>query len=350
MSSGQERGLTSIVGVAQIRMAWYYINMRKYIIALYLFGAPLIAFGAGFERDLYYGMSNEPDIIRLQEFLRNENVYSGPLTGNFWVLTLKGVKMFQEREKIMPVAGYFGPKTRARANEIMAGQSVAPFPAVSVSIPDKQIAELLAKIKELQSQVFALQGGSAAVPAPTPTPAPIPTPAPTPAISEPVIPSPAPTPTPLMVLEVSGSGDQRFPLISVSSLKIGDITIQNGTSEKIPFSQIIMNVTDQMNAQLNRGREVFFILRKGTTTADDVISRTSFKFNSYVPQSDSPHRAEVGLSYDAIINPGEAKTLGLWIDGMEYVISGTLKFEFNQFLATVPVSPKGGFSFMFRRD
>ncbi|MBI2121764.1 MAG: peptidoglycan-binding protein [Candidatus Sungbacteria bacterium] len=326
------------------------MEKSKVILILLLAVAPLFVFAAGFERDLYYGMSNDSDVIRLQEFLRNENVYSGPITGNFLVLTREGVKVFQEREKITPPAGYFGPKTRARANEMLVKQPVAPVSSIPVSTSDKQIIELLAKIKELQSQIAALQSGSVAVPAPTPAPTPIlapaPTSVPTPTISEPVIPSPTSSP----VLEVSGSGDQQFPPNSVSSLKIGDITIRNGTSEKIPLSQIIMNVTDQMNAQLNRGREVFFILRKGTTTADDVISRTSFKFNSTVPQSDSPHRAPAGLSYDVIINPGEVKALGLWIDGMEYVISGTLKFEFKEFLAAVPISPTGGFSFTFRRD
>jgi len=111
-----------------------------------------------------------------------------------------------------------------------------------------------------------------------------------------------------------------------------------------------MNVVDQMNTQLNRGREVFFVLRKGPTTADDTISKTAFKFNSTVPQPDSPHRSQINLPYDMILSSGDTQTLGLWIDSMEYVIGGTLKLEFNSFLATMAVNPAGGFSFVFRRD
>ncbi len=84
---------------------------------------PQISFGVEqFSRDLSFGLQQDLDVIKLQEFLSNDGLYSGPITGNFFSLTLKAVKAFQSREGIIPVAGYFGPKTRARVNELLGAQ------------------------------------------------------------------------------------------------------------------------------------------------------------------------------------------------------------------------------------
>lgn len=83
---------------------------------------PFFSFAQTFERDLYFGIQNDQDVTKLQEFLTDEGVYSGPITGNFFSLTLKAVKDYQSREGIAPVAGYFGPKTRVRANAILSSQ------------------------------------------------------------------------------------------------------------------------------------------------------------------------------------------------------------------------------------
>jgi len=66
--------------------------MTKYIILSLLF--PLIA-SASFDRDLFYGLRQDPQVTELQEFLTTQGVYSGPVTGNFFSLTLKAVKDFQ---------------------------------------------------------------------------------------------------------------------------------------------------------------------------------------------------------------------------------------------------------------
>lgn len=325
------------------------MKILKYVLLILAGVFPIFAFGASFNRDLYYGMRGDMDVTFLQEFLRGQGVYDGPVTSNFFSLTREGVAQFQIKEGIEPSAGYFGPKTRARANEISAGQS-APLPIPSAAPSDKQIALLLVQIKELQDKIAALQSGAVLAPSVT-SPAVVPPSVPPVAAVEPISPPPTPLPSaPAPVLEVSGNVEQQFPSSFVASLKIGDITIRNGTSEKIPFSQIIMDVVDQMNTTLNRGREVFFVLRKGPTIDYDTISKTSFKFNSNVPQPDSPHRSQVRMPYDVVLNSGDTQILGLWIDGLEYVTSGSVKFEFNQFLATVPISPQGGFSFTFKRD
>lgn len=68
-----------------------------------------------FSRDLGYGERNSTDVSLLQEFLLSKGYYPGPVTGNFFILTLQGVRRFQQAEGLTPT-GYFGVETRALAN------------------------------------------------------------------------------------------------------------------------------------------------------------------------------------------------------------------------------------------
>ena len=110
--------------------------------ALLLF--PFFALAA-FDRDLFFGVLNDPEVARLQEFLLEEKLYSGPVTGNFLALTREGVKRFQEREGISPVLGYFGSKTRGRANKLLE--------AGSRLTREEQIAFLQSQIAALQAKL-----------------------------------------------------------------------------------------------------------------------------------------------------------------------------------------------------
>lgn len=83
------------------------------------FAPPSFVF-ASFDRDLFYGLRSDPDVEELQEFLTSQGVYSGPITGNFFSLTLAAVKKFQATNGILPSAGYFGPKTRLYVNGTLA--------------------------------------------------------------------------------------------------------------------------------------------------------------------------------------------------------------------------------------
>ena len=76
-----------------------------------------------FSNNLYYGLTNNPDVLQLQEFLTTQSVYNGPITGNFYSLTLAAVKAFQKAETITPVSGYFGPISRNTANTILAAET-----------------------------------------------------------------------------------------------------------------------------------------------------------------------------------------------------------------------------------
>lgn len=148
---------------------------------------PALAF-ASFDRNLTYGSKGE-DVTELQEFLTDQGLYLGPITGNLYSLTVAAVKKFQKRENITPVSGYFGPKTRTRANSILLSEisDSEDIPASSTSSNNTSThASSTASI--IPTTVV-----------PTPTPAPAPTPAPivTPTITPPTsTPSATTTPTP----------------------------------------------------------------------------------------------------------------------------------------------------------
>ncbi len=143
---------------------------KALIISAFLVGivglaAPAYAAGPSFTKDLYFGIQGDAEVSQLQEFLTAQGLYSGPITGNFFSLTLNGVKVLQAREGISPAAGYFGPITRAKANDLLAvdinasdAQAVAE--TGSTPVPQKsamqiQLDALLQQIALLQSQLSA---------------------------------------------------------------------------------------------------------------------------------------------------------------------------------------------------
>lgn len=71
-----------------------------------------------FNLDLYFGMRSNPYVTDLQEFLTDQGYYAGPVSGNFGLLTLSAVKKFQSANGIKST-GYFGPRSRTIANEII---------------------------------------------------------------------------------------------------------------------------------------------------------------------------------------------------------------------------------------
>lgn len=73
-----------------------------------------------FTTTLKYGMRNNPQVKQWQEFLIAEKLLATGLnTGNFFDKTLMATKNFQAKYGIETV-GQVGPKTRAKANEIIA--------------------------------------------------------------------------------------------------------------------------------------------------------------------------------------------------------------------------------------
>ena len=91
--------------------------MKKLIILALLL--PSIAFGATFSRNLSYGITGT-DVSQLQQFLKDEGLYSGPITATFGSLTSNALIAFQKQEGIVPASGYFGVITRADTEKILA--------------------------------------------------------------------------------------------------------------------------------------------------------------------------------------------------------------------------------------
>ena len=100
-----------------------YMKIITKILAITLLIVPFSVSAKTFDSNLYFGITNNSDVQMLQEFLTDQGVYSGPITGNFFSLTLAAVKKYQSQNNITPAAGFFGPITRVRANDILSAQT-----------------------------------------------------------------------------------------------------------------------------------------------------------------------------------------------------------------------------------
>ena len=303
-----------------------------FVVSIFIF--PLVSFAA-FDRDLFNGMKGGADITELQEFLTSENVYSGPVTGNFFNLTQDAVKKFQEREGIIPARGYFGALTRARANIIAVSRSGIPGASSNASL----IQYLQSRIAALQAQLEVLQVQAKEIPLvqASTSPAVI-------ATTSEIIVTPPP---PAVEFRIAGSGVMPFPYAVVTPLKIGDITLSNRMASDVLINQIMFDLSDAMNSPNNRNRQVFFVLRDGP--GGDIVSRTAFTFHSKPPYANDGtlNSALLNLSYPVLIKVGSEKVVGFSIENLELVLSGKLKFDLNMISATTALTPVGTVSFTF---
>ena len=70
-----------------------------------------------FNQDLYYGLWNNAEVKRMQEFMISKGyLASGLNTSNYYLKTVAAVKAYQTAKSITPVNGRFGPLTRSAAN------------------------------------------------------------------------------------------------------------------------------------------------------------------------------------------------------------------------------------------
>ena len=112
--------------------------MKRFVLVFFFLALPSFVFAAVFDRDLYFGMMGNPDVVHLQDFLRGQGFLAYPLsTGNYFTVTLHAVKKFQAAHGLSPVGGYFGPQSRAVANRRMGETrpiySSGPLLSVSMS-------------------------------------------------------------------------------------------------------------------------------------------------------------------------------------------------------------------------
>jgi len=93
--------------------------MKKLVVlAAILALIPSAALAATFNRNLSYGTTSS-DVSNLQQFLKDEGLYSSSITATFGPMTERALIAFQEQEGIS-ATGYFGSLTRADANAILA--------------------------------------------------------------------------------------------------------------------------------------------------------------------------------------------------------------------------------------
>ena len=99
------------------------ISIIAFSLAMALVPAFALAENISFNTSLSYGMKNNADVVRLQQYLTAQGFYSGPVTGNYLTLTRSAVQKFQSANGL-PSTGYFGPLSRAKVN---SGANVATF-------------------------------------------------------------------------------------------------------------------------------------------------------------------------------------------------------------------------------
>ncbi len=116
-----------------------------------------------FTNDLFSGMKNNDDVLRLQTLLANDkDIYpEGILSGNFGPSTLRAVKRFQAKYGL-PQLGRVGPATRKKLNEIFGVQQLSPpmMPPTSQSSSanDAVVQQLQEQLQALQSQLKTMPG------------------------------------------------------------------------------------------------------------------------------------------------------------------------------------------------
>lgn len=119
------------------------MNKKYILLSLLVSFMPLVA-SASFNQNLYYGLRNNADVSRLQQFLKDQGVYSYTVTGNFFSITLNAVKVFQ-KEKGIIATGFVGPITRAKINSMLDGSSGS---TVTRQSGDKEFNFLVQKVNQ----------------------------------------------------------------------------------------------------------------------------------------------------------------------------------------------------------
>ncbi|MDP3764610.1 MAG: peptidoglycan-binding domain-containing protein [bacterium] len=261
--------------------------MKRYLIFALILLAPLFALAQTFERDLRFGLQGDSDVIKLQEFLADRGLYSGPITGNFFSLTLKAVKKLQTQENIRPVSGYVGAKTREKLNQLFAlelkdsdqqanTESVAP---VSVSTaPTKTENNKLNVLSSVMEQVAALQKQLDLLLKKTPIP-----PAQTVTV---------PTQTPTTIFQPTPQSNISSQTTLMETLKISSVNVvPDMTSAKIEW------VT-------NRPTESKLYLSGGGLTSKLFISETGYSTNHFSNISQLVPITDYSFQITAIGNSG----------------------------------------------
>lgn len=105
---------------------FWKLNKLFFITIVFLLGVGRAdALVGQFDRNLYYGLKSDSDVVILQETLRKLGFFTYTVsTGNYFSATVDAVKRFQTANGIKPASGYFGPLTRAEINRLIISSSI----------------------------------------------------------------------------------------------------------------------------------------------------------------------------------------------------------------------------------
>lgn|GEM_PF-2430526 len=167
-------------------MKFHRLVSVLFVISFFFIARP-VASAASFEftHDLYFGLSTNPDVQTLQQFLKDNSFYDGPMTGGFFSLTQGAVKKFQTAHGIKPT-GYFGPQSRAAANQasgkMMSSESPTGSREAQIAMIKNQLEALIRELNLLlavaPTSTPVVATTTAPAPSPIPPPAPLPPPVP----------------------------------------------------------------------------------------------------------------------------------------------------------------------------
>ena len=98
----------------------------------------------------------------MQNFLRGLGYFTYPQnTGNFFTATLDAVKKFQIANGVQPIAGYFGPLSRAKANEVVGsgrgGQYLNSPSATSTFYGKISISSFSGSSESPEEEIFEIE-------------------------------------------------------------------------------------------------------------------------------------------------------------------------------------------------
>ncbi len=386
------------------------IYIFRFFVFSSLFFAPLTVFAVSFEHDLYMGMPHEKDVEVFQQFLKDQGLYSGPVTGYFRSMTKEAAIRFQQKEGIIPALGFIGNKTRMY---IEAMQTTALITSESVETLRTRIASLTAQLRALQEKLVQEKNTTvsvaqtAIVPQFTVRPyvksqgyftdSPFSVQNPyrvvldwqtdssttdsaqcSPSVtkmrfsgkSTEYFPAPGGNyscqiaiknnagaentdtvsfATPAWVY-VAGTSTQPFPEGGDVYQKIGEFHVYNGTMSDILFANMDWLISDGMDSLQNRNHEVTFLLRDGVTPLDALVGTKKFTFIKDPPPIGKPYVASVmTVPFGINLKAGEEKVMSLWVEQFKYVQSGTLNIQSTNINTTQGIGVYGGFNFTLTR-
>lgn len=358
-----------------------------------LAAVPFWGHAAKLSRNLSFG-SRGDDVKALQGFLAKDSALypEGLLTGYFGRLTREAVKRFQTREKIAPAEGYVGPKTRARLNQLTAGNTAAEPPAGSETSPSKQFEDFQRALAELQTASTTatttpvsdivpprfIAGPTAEILNPDSN-SPFGSEAPMQIIvnwqtDEPTAPfniscSPqfavsglslqatywarkaGPHSCSLTVEDPSGNRTTGIFAFEVPSwlgitgsstaalleyTKLGDLQVTNNSTTSIVVFRINVAVEDALDAPNSRGKNYKLILRDGAANQDPILTNLDVFLHSVFPQPGTFHQHSESLYAGVTLAAGGARTFSLWIEGLTGPLyGGSLKFKIPS-ITTIP--------------